>query len=479
MIFISTFGFNNTGIAYDQMGYSSIGWYLLTAMIFFLPCGLMFAEYGSTFKSAHGGLYSWLKGSVGEKTAFIGTFTWLASWIIWMISTAPKIWIPFSTMISGTDQTQSWHFLGLSDTATVGLLAIAWMILVTYCDSRGIKSITRISSLGGSFIVMVVAIFCLASLTLLVVNHGQLAEPIHGLKNFVSSPNPAFQSGIPILSFIIYALFAYGGIESLGGIVDRLKKPTRTFPLGIVIGTVVITISYAVTILMCGISTNWRQVLNTHYVNLGNVLYVIINNLGYVLGQHLGLPTAKAIILGHTFDRFAGLSLWLGYGGSFFILLYSPLKSFIMGASKWLLPKHLVKLNRNQMPENAMWWQAVVVIIIIALISFSGSNAKKYYLILTDMTNLSMAFPYLFLVGAFPIFKRKRNLPRPFVFYRNQIWTDVVSVVILSVLVISLIFTIVEPIVEHDYVTAFWTIIGPVVFSTTALIWYDYRIKSN
>lgn len=479
MVLISTFGFNNTGIAYRQMGYSSIIWYLLMAVIFFLPCGLMFVEYGSAFKDEHGGIYSWLKGSVGEKTAFIGTFTWYASWIVWMISMSPKIWIPFSTLLSGHDSTQTWHIFDLSPTATVGVLAILWMILVTWCDSKGIKSITRISSIGGSFIVMVVVVFCLASLALLLINHGQLAEPLHNVTDFTKSPNPNFQTKISIISFITYVMFAYGGIESLGGMIDKLKNPAQNFPLGIVIGAVAIAVTYAGTIFLCGVSTNWTKVLGNNYVNLGNVLYVIINNLGYTLGKSLGLTSGTSVIIGNSFDRFAGLSLWLGYGGSFFVLLYSPLKSFIMGASKHLLPYNLVKLNKHQMPANAMWIQAGIVIVILMMISFGGHDSQKYYLILTDMTNLSMAFPYLFLVGAFPFFKRKTFLTRPFVFFKTKWSTDVISLIVLTTLVIGMLFTIWEPLIEHDYVTAFWTAIGPVFFSAIAWLWYHHQEKQN
>lgn len=37
----------------------------------FLPCGLMMAEYGSAFKDAKGGIYSWLAESIGERAAFV------------------------------------------------------------------------------------------------------------------------------------------------------------------------------------------------------------------------------------------------------------------------------------------------------------------------------------------------------------------------------------------------------------------------
>lgn len=60
------------------------------------------------------------------------------------------------------------------------------------------------------------------------------------------------------------------------------------------------------------------------------------------------------------------------------------------------------------MPANAMWLQAIIVCVIIFLVAFGGSAAQRFYLILTDMANVSTSFPYLFLVGAFPFFKKRR-----------------------------------------------------------------------
>ena len=63
MIFSSIFGFSNSLTAFYQMGYASIIWYIVTAVLFFLPSALMFAEYGASFKAARGGIFSWLRGS--------------------------------------------------------------------------------------------------------------------------------------------------------------------------------------------------------------------------------------------------------------------------------------------------------------------------------------------------------------------------------------------------------------------------------
>ena len=479
MTFTTIYGFANTTIAYDQMGYASIIWYILAALLFLLPSSLMFAEYGAAFKDAHGGIYSWMAGSIGERWAFIGTFIWLSSWIIWMVSTASKVWIPLATLISGHDSTPQWQLFGLGSTQLIGLLGILWILAVTWCDVHGIDAIAKISSVGGVFVSLLTVIFVLASFVVLFANGGHLAEPIHGLSSFVNSPNSQFQSPIAFVSFVVYAVFAYAGAESLGGVTDSMDQPEKTFPRGLIIATVVITIAYSSSIFLWGISTNWQHVLGGNQVNLGNITYVLMNNLGVVLGRSLNLSTATATILGTLFARFAGLSMFIAYLGSFFVLVYSPLKSFIMGSNPKFWPKKMTTLNKHHMPAYAMWIQAIIVAVMIFLVAFGGSTAAKFYTILTDMGNVSTSFPYIFLIGAFPFFKRRHDLERPFEIYTNRGWTNLIVAVVLIVISGGIIFTAAYPIMTHDYYTAFWTIIGPVFFGAVAWAFLAFRTRQT
>lgn len=139
MIFTSVFGFANSPSAYYLMGYSAIPFYIFSALLFFIPFALMMAEMGAAYRKEEGGIYSWMNNSVGPRFAFIGTFMWFSSYIIWMVSTSAKVWVPFSTFLYGSDMTQHWHIAGLEPTQVVGLLAVAWMILVTVVASKGIN----------------------------------------------------------------------------------------------------------------------------------------------------------------------------------------------------------------------------------------------------------------------------------------------------------------------------------------------------
>ena len=46
------------------------------------------------------------------------------------------------------------------------------------------------------------------------------------------------------------------------------------------------------------------------------------------------------------------------------------------------------------------------------------------------------------------------------------------SILVFVVVLLAIIFTLLEPIIEHQYMDAFWTILGPVLFGAIALVLY-------
>ena len=60
MIFTSVYGFNNMPRSFYLMGYGAIPFYVISAIIFFVPFAFMIAEYGSAFKDEKGGIFSWM-----------------------------------------------------------------------------------------------------------------------------------------------------------------------------------------------------------------------------------------------------------------------------------------------------------------------------------------------------------------------------------------------------------------------------------
>lgn len=112
---------------------------------------------------------------------------------------------------------------------------------------RGINKIARITAVGGIAVMCLNLVLLLVSVAILLLNGGHFAQEI----NFTSSPNPGYH---PARNVVICSIcyFAYGGIEAVGGLVDKTEKPEKNFAKGIVFAAIVISIGYSLAIFFMG-----------------------------------------------------------------------------------------------------------------------------------------------------------------------------------------------------------------------------------
>ncbi|KLU64193.1 inner membrane transporter YjeM [Desulfosporosinus acididurans] len=477
MIFTSVFGFTNMPRSFYLMGYGAIPWYLLSGITFFLPYAFMLAEYGAAFKNKKGGIYSWMEESIGPKYAFIGTFMWYASYVVWMVNVASAIWIPLSNSIFGKDTTSTWTLFGLSSTQTLGLLGMVWIILVTFIASKGLDKITKVTSIGGTAVALLNIVLLVGALFVLAANHGHFAQPILSAQSFIKSPNHSYGTPIAMLSFIVFALFAYGGIEAVGGLVDRTEKAEVVFPKAVTISAIIIAIAYSLGIFLIGIFINWNHVLASNNVNMANVAYIVMQNLGYQVGHGLGLNEVSALTLGAWVARLVGLSMFLALTGAFFTLIYAPLKQMIEGTPAELWPGKMSEV-KNGMPLNAMWIQCLVVIVMIFIVSFGGQAASAFFNKLVLMTNVAMTIPCMFISGAYAAFKKKTDIAKPFVVFKSYKSALLVTIIVTFTVGFANFFTIIQPATQGDLQSTIWMISGPVFFTVVAF-WMYHRYEKK
>lgn len=470
MIFTSVFGFANMPRSFYLMGYGAIPWFILGALTFFLPYAFMMAEYGAAFKEEKGGIYSWMEKSVGPKYAFVGVFMWYASYVIWMINICSSIWIPVSNMIFGVDRTSELGFFGLNSTQSIGILGVCWVILVFIISRNGMDKITKITSVGGMACALLNVVLILGAVIVLILNKGHLAQQVEGMSSFINSPNPSYASMISMLSFLVFAIFAYGGIEAVGGLVDKTENAEKTFPKGVAVSAIVISIGYAVGIFCVGVFTNWETTLSGDNVNMANVAYVVMNNFGYTLGNSMGLSVETSVQLGNWVARFVGLSMFLALTGAFFTLSYSPLKQLIEGTPAKLWPKKFTMVDKNGMPANAMLVQSIIVGAMVLGIAMGGKSAKAFFEMLVLMTNVAMTIPYLFLAIAFIWFKKRDEIVKPFEVYKNKTIAVVMAVIVTATVGFANVFTIIEPALSGNYFSTIAMIAGPVIFTVASLL---------
>ena len=463
------------------MGYAAIPWFVVAGILFFIPFAFMVAEFGSTFREEKGGMYSWMCKSVGPKYAFIGTFMWYTSYVLWMVNVSSGIWVPVSNIIFGKDCTSEWSFFGfdlLSGTRLLGVMAVIFFILITFFVTKGIDKIRKVTSIGGTAVLTINILVVVGSIIMIIARHGQLEQPFVGFESLKTPLNVAYQgSPIMILSFIVYALFAYGGIEAVGGLVDKTENPKKNFPKGIVTAAIVIVIGYALLIMLVGSFTNYEEILGAGNITLGNVSYVIMSNFAAEFGKAFGMSVATQALLSNIFARIYALIMLLALLGAMFTLVYSTLKQIIDGTPKELWPGKMGVVDEDGMPRHAMWIQCVIVCALILLVSFGGDNMQQFFLILTAMVNVGMTVPYMFISFAFPRFKKLKNVDRSFEVYKTQRLANFWGYVVTITLFLANLFAIIQPAFDGDYLTTFWSLSGPVIFGIVAWIMYTHYEK--
>lgn len=448
MIFTSVYGFSNVSIAFFKMGYAAIPWYVIGGIFFFLPFAFMVTELGSSFKKERGGIYSWMANSVNPTYAFMATFMWYSAFIVWMVYTSNNILAPLTNLIFGVTNFPS--------TLIISCFAIFCILIITFLSLKGLKKVKIFTTIGGISVLSINGVVLICALVIFFKNGMTPATPLN-LDAFITSPNPDFQpSMISFIAFMIYALFAYGGSETVGGLVDETKNPEKNFHRGVVFAAIVITLGYSVMMLLVGLSISYQQdwfdAVQIGAIHVGNASYAMMNSLGNNLGAALGFTPDTCILLGKMFARLMALSLLLSIIGAFFTLLYSPLKQLIEGTPKELWPAKLSEL-KDGLPKRAMLVQCGIVIVLILLnllLSLANESlANVFFESLMNIMNISITLPYLFIIIAYYFFKKNESIPKPFVIFKSKSLVLFVTIVGAGLVIFADSFTIMSPIFEY------------------------------
>ena len=484
MIFTSVFGFSNCTRAFYLMGYSAIPWYILSAITFFLPYAFMMAEFGTAYKNEKG-IYAWMANTVSPKFAFVGIFMWYASYVVWMVSVSSSIWVPLSNLIAGDNVTSNWSIFGLTAPQTLALLGSCFIVVVTFLSSRGMKNVSRVATIGGTFCMIANVVLIAGSVIVFIGNHGIPRETMaHGA--FFHSPNLAYASPLAMCAFLVYAIIAYGGLEAVGGLVDQTENPEKNFPKGIKLSAIIIAVGYSLCILLVGLACNWTRTFSSDSVNISSVVYACMKEMGVQIGGVFGMSAAAGVTLGAWFARFTGLAMFLSLMGAFFTLIYAPLRQLIEGTPKEIWPESWTKENKYGMPGKALWVQACCVIVIIIVSSFGGKTAAKFYMYLTLMCNVAMTIPTCFLSLAYIKFRKNQSIEKPFLIIKSERGAMIAGIAAFATVGFANVFTIFQPIIQFDpkvgpdWMSTIYQILGPVVFTAIALLLFrNYEKKSG
>jgi len=215
----------DTFVAPAAMGVSSITVWLLTALFFFIPYGLINAELGAAYPE-DGGIYLWVKRAFGEFQATLVAWFYWVNVAFWM----PAVFIAFSWWFSLAFAPE----LGVWTSAAIAI-AMCW--LVVYIGIRGKDLSITVTNIEAIMKVGVLLVFGLLGVVYYIKN---------GPANDFSLANFTLDFSFDTIAFSSAIVYNLLGFELISSIASEIDNPGKNIPKMTVLAGVLIAALYIV-----------------------------------------------------------------------------------------------------------------------------------------------------------------------------------------------------------------------------------------
>ena len=345
-----------------EYGYTSIFWYVLSAILFLIPFSLVCAELASTYTKS-GGLFRWVSEAFGAR------WGWAAMNLEWM---TVVIWFPSVLMFGAVSlayvfwpETFDTHLASNTIYTLIIVLAVYW--LSTFNCFRGMRNANKLSTLGGLFGTIIPGAILIILGIVYICTGGE---------NFIPTDRsfwPDFTKYSTIVLAASIFLF-YGGMEMQAVHVNSMQNPQRDFPRAALVAVVIILAVFILGTLAIGF------VMPEKEINLLQSLLVAYNSLW----AHLGCPWLGNVL---------ALFVTFGVIGQVSVIIAGPSTGILAVGKAGYLPHSLQKVNKNGVQTNILWVQGLIVTI-LALVLIVLPSVQSAYQVMSQMATVT----YLVLV---------------------------------------------------------------------------------
>jgi amino acid transporter len=427
-------------------GASAILFWLLAAVMFFIPHGLVSAELATTYPE-EGGLFVWVEKAFGQRWGFLTSWFYWINNLFYYPSLLTFIAVTLSYVVNPNLQNNKLY-------VALVILIVYWG--VTLLNLRGTRVSKWLSDMSGTLgtILPGLVLIILSFITVFV-----WKRPIP--TDYSLSALFPHASTFANVAFLSTIMFGMAGMELSPTLAGETKNPQRTFALATIISAFIIAGVYilgtvAITFMVSpdkiGAASGIMQAIE-----------IISSDL------HLGM-LVPAIALMLLIGNLGGLTVWT----------IGPIKMLFESTKQGILPEFFTKLNKYDVPQNAMISQAVLVSLIVLITSFMPT-VEGTYEVLVMMTTITYFIPYIFMFLAFLTLRRKdANLPRPFKVPGGNVGAYIFA----GLGLFSVLLALILPLVPAQGLTRAEIVIyemevagGPIVFGIIGMLIYQQYLR--
>ncbi|MEM1244393.1 MAG: APC family permease, partial [Pseudomonadota bacterium] len=387
-----------------KFGNELIFFFIFAALFFLIPIALIAAELASTKTEIAGasGVYGWSKQAFGKQVGL------LSVWLQWVNT---MFWYPtilsFSAgvvayLINPALADNKWYLL-------VMINCIFWSL--TLMNLRGIKT----SAIFATFCTTLGMLLPMAAIILLGMLWLKQGNPIylHLTKRTVLPNLHHVQSWVSLTAMITSFL----GMELAAVHLKRIKHSQTIFPKALFISVIIILFT------MIFGSLAIAFVIPQNKIHLVDGIMQAYNYFFTAYNLHWLLPMLGAMIL-------------IGSLGSMINWIISPTQGILEAISEQSINMRLVAVNKNGVPANLLFIQAIAVTIICTLIVLMPS-INGFYWLLTDLSTELYLFMYIifFLAAIRTAYKMKQKHIKCKIFRNSNFMIATASLGLLGTLI--------------------------------------------
>ena len=330
-------------------GLGAVTVYLIPAILFLLPVGLVSAELAT---SHEGGIFVWVREAFGDRTGF------QATWFVFMNSVTlyPSL-LSFGAAALATA-------FGRPDLAGngayMGTVVLVGFWAATFVVSRGMKTTAGLSNLGVGLGTIIPALALIFFMFAWLIDDKPSATPLQ-----LSDVTPPF-TGLSSIALVVGTFVAFAGLEVNAVHIKHLKGRPKSYFKAVLSAAALVFVMYMLGSIAISVAVPDASLELTSGASQAFTVYA----------DGFGIPGFSNVLSG---------LLVLGAVAASIAWIAGPSRSMWLVGRAGYLPVRFQQVNRNDVQMPILYFQGVIVTI-LSLVFVVAPNTSAAFAVLQDIS---------------------------------------------------------------------------------------------
>jgi amino acid transporter len=405
----------DTLAASASIGVSSITWWCLLGVLFFIPYGLISAELGTTYPE-QGGIYAWVRDAFGARWGTRVTWLYWFNTTIWNAS----IFVLFAGVFA------QMFLPGLSLGAKLGIaIGLNWLVVLITTFSLNVGK--WVPNVGAAIKMIAFAALIAAGIAFAMRGDTRFANDF-SLWSFV----PEWGASTQYISTIIYGML---GFELMSSASAEMKDPVRDVPRAILWSGILIFLAYVL---------GTFAILAAIPVGDIDLVEGLVDTLRHLFGASAPGVAAASLL---------GVMVMLTFLSNAVTWAIGCCRASAEAAIDGELPRFLAREHaRHGTPVGSAIAMGTVTTLVLLVYGLLASSNEDLFWRLFAASAVLFILPYIGVVAAFRYMRsRDAGRPRPFRVPGGIAVANLITVVCIGLLLMTALLFMYVPGTGFDW----------------------------